>query len=84
MDDNRPLWNPYMLSWRTNDEILVCLKYCLIGAVISGDPAQKVTLSMDIREHSGEFSGRRHDETLFGIRPPDEMLYVVVLEHAAN
>ena len=22
-----PLWNPYMLSWRTNDEMFVCLKY---------------------------------------------------------
>lgn len=24
-----PLWNPYMFSWRTNDEMFVCLKYCL-------------------------------------------------------
>ena len=26
---NRPLWKPYMLSWRTNDEMFVCLKYWL-------------------------------------------------------
>ena len=26
---NIPLWKPYMLSWRTKEEILVCLKYCL-------------------------------------------------------
>lgn len=24
-----PLWNPYMFSWRTNEDIFVCLKYCL-------------------------------------------------------
>ena len=24
-----PLWKPYMFNWRTKDEILVCLKYCL-------------------------------------------------------
>lgn len=24
-----PLWKPYMFSWRTKDEILVCLKYWL-------------------------------------------------------
>jgi hypothetical protein len=24
-----PLWNPYMLSCRTNEDIFVCLKYCL-------------------------------------------------------
>lgn len=24
-----PLWNPYIFSCRTKDEILVCLKYCL-------------------------------------------------------
>lgn len=26
---NLPLWNPYMLSCRTKEEMLVCLKYCL-------------------------------------------------------
>jgi hypothetical protein len=26
---NRPLWNPYMFNCRTNEEIFVCLKYCL-------------------------------------------------------
>lgn len=24
-----PLWKPYMLSWRTNEEMFVCLKYWL-------------------------------------------------------
>ena len=41
-------------------------------------------LSMHIRKYFGEFRRRRHDETLFGGRPSDEMLYVGVLEHAAK
>lgn len=26
-----PLWNPYIFNCRTNEEIFVCLKYCLLG-----------------------------------------------------
>lgn len=27
---HEPLWKPYILSCRTNDEIFVCLKYWLL------------------------------------------------------
>lgn len=33
--DDLPLWKPYMLSCRTKEDMLVCLKYCLSKLRIS-------------------------------------------------
>ena len=46
-----PLWKPYIFNWRTNDDIFVCLKYCLC------EPSAQVMLSqgyLHVRQDFGE------------------------------
>ena len=70
--------------------MLVCLKYCLCSHGVSpstSPPAHRHHRHQDgtyAREHFGEVAGGRHDETLVGGRPRDEMLNVGILKHAAR
>lgn len=71
-----------MLSCLTNDEMLVCLKYCLTQLACS----YHVSIDFDrhLRQDFGELGRRRHDEGLIGARPRDEVLDTLILEHAVE
>lgn len=58
-----PLWKPYMFNCRTNEEILVCLKYCLecvsnhthLGRYSTYERTLEKSLDGDMTKLSAEF-----------------------------
>lgn len=77
-----------MLSCLTNDEILVCLKYCLTELAQHVCPRAHVPtwqkVLMDSRQDLRKLGRGRHDETLVRGGPRDQVLYALVLEHTAE
>lgn len=75
-----PLWNPYILSWRTKEEMLVCLKYCLPSCALAKVALQQQQV-VNVRKHFGEFVVGSHNEALLVLRPGYQVLYGFVFEH---
>ena len=67
-----------MLSCRTNDEMLVCLKYCLFQL----DDEHIFDFQPDLREHLGEVCWRWHDKAFIVVWPRNQVLYAGIFQHA--
>lgn len=69
-----------MFSCLTNDEMLVCLKYCLtrLASVFH----VVVNCDQHSRQDLRELGRWRHDEALVRVRPRDEVRNGLIFEHA--